>query len=80
MSELNQGTKLSFVCSQIGEEQIYYDIANGWDITVVMEAGQMSGVPWAKCTKEGQHPQMVNLALCESVGLVATSGEGQGDA
>ena len=39
-------------------------------ITVSMEDGQMSGVPWAKCTRPDGSVYMLNLAMMESVELL----------
>ena len=36
-------------------------------ITVVMENGQMAGVPWAYVEKEDGTETKHNLALCESI-------------
>ena len=40
---------------------------NVLDIEVVMECGQMSGVPWAYVTYADGQRQKWNLALCEGV-------------
>jgi len=70
-----QGQKLRDVRGPVDSEGdcVYYttDQSNPYscaDIEVVMENGQMAGVPWALVTFKDKPPIKVNLALMEAVG------------
>jgi len=77
MKEFRNGQKLKCVCGPQGPvgEQIYYCI--GRDdciaIEVVMENGQMAGVPWALIYINNKPKRKVNLALMEEVVLLQES-------
>jgi len=84
--EFKQGQKLDYVQgpSDSDGNQVFYRVGYSYSksvkppvqIEVVMEYGQMAGVPWALVTFENKPPVKVNLALMEEVGLLEES-EGQ---
>ncbi len=43
------------------------------EIVVIMENGQMAGVPWAKCTTNTGEVKLINLANAEAVRLLDES-------
>jgi hypothetical protein len=67
---------VSFPCDSDGGH-IYYKVKDEQEedthyfhvksITVQMENGQMSGVPWAKVERLDGEVALVNLSLCEEV-------------
>ena len=78
--EFKQGQKLSFLRGPTDSEGdgVYFttDATHPYtcvSIEVVMEYGQMAGVPWALVTFENKPPVKVNLAFMEEVGLLDES-------
>ena len=79
--EFKQGQKLDYVQGPSDGNQVFYRVGHSYSksvkppvqIEVVMEYGQMAGVPWALVTFENKPPVKVNLALMEEVGLLEES-------
>ena len=78
MIEFKNGTQLKMVSgpwSEVGQDQVChvvgakspYEHTDAISITVVMVAGQMSNVPWAKVIKPDGRVIMVSLLLMEEV-------------
>jgi hypothetical protein len=69
--EFKKGQKLHRVWYNNSEEWYGMNDSNVDTIEVVMESGQMAGVPWAVVTfKNGRPPTKLNLALCNQVDLL----------
>ena len=77
MNELKEGTEISHIVGGIPNEDglpVMWMIGGQGStsctrITVSMQSGQMSGIPWARCELESGLVEMVNLATVESVTL-----------
>ncbi len=73
MKHFEEGQKLQYVSLYCGTDEVeYYAVGRKGvtDITVIMENGQMAGVPWAlvRC-EQGPYERKINLAFADIVGL-----------
>ncbi len=70
---LKEGQKLDTIFFADGED---ITATNGTEITVVMEYGQMAGVPWAQVREKDGCECRWNLALCLGVRLLGDKDNG----
>ena len=76
MSILTEGTRLSsvYLTDEYGEHRVFKGPHGATAITVTMEYGQMSMVPWARVERNDGSVLVVNLAECLAVELLDKGG------
>lgn len=68
--ELVEGLRLDYVYAA-GKDLPggrYLTVADGWELHVRFQAGQMSGVPWVECRHYNHGVRLINCATAYSLG------------